>query len=145
MNTFVRVLVALVAGILGFAVVTVAVTVGFAPEIEFSLLIGLPMGVYAGLTTVFATYAGLWYRDQVAAGPATERATRVLWSAAAAVAAFVVTTVLGVLLYLVFDVSIGIGVLVLGVPAVVFVAAVGGYIAARTGREGEAGRQSSSG
>nr|WP_303647530.1 hypothetical protein [Haloarchaeobius amylolyticus] len=138
-------MVALVAGILGFALVTVAVTAGFESEIAFSLLIGLPMGVYAGTTAVFVAYVGLWYRDRVATGEPGRTAARLRWSAVASVAAFVLSTALGLALYLVFDASIGIGMLVLGVPAVVLVAAIVGYVVGGGDSGVAPGQRSSSG
>jgi len=130
MNTHVRILVALLLGAFAFAVTTVAVTAGFEPQIEFSLLIGLPVGVSAGLTALFAGYVLLWHRDRMALGTVSERATRLRLAALAAVADFLVVTAVGVALYALADASIGIGLLVAGLPVTVVLAAAVGYLMA---------------
>ncbi|WP_267639555.1 hypothetical protein [Haloarchaeobius amylolyticus] len=145
MKTIVRALVAVLAAILGFVLTTVGVTALLAPQIEFSLLVGLPVGVYAGLTALFATFVGLWYRDQTATGTPTEGVTRGLWAAGGAVLGFLGTVAFGLGLYLGAGMSMGLTVLLFGVPAVLLVAGVVGFVAARLDRDGDAGRRFSSG
>ncbi|WP_336338128.1 hypothetical protein [Haloarcula brevis] len=134
MNTSVRLVVALLLGALAFAVTTVAVTAGFEPAIEFSLLIGLPMGVSAGLTGLFAGYVLLWHRDRAAAGTLSGRAVRLRAAALAAVADFFVVTAVGVALYALAVGSLGIGLLVAGLPVTLVLAAAVGYLVAGGGR-----------
>lgn len=134
MNTYVRIVVALLLGALAFAVTTVAVTASFEPEIEFSLLIGLPMGVSAGLTGLFAGYVLLWYRDRAAAGTVSDRAARLRVAALAAVANFFVVTAAGVAIYVFVDGSTGIGLLVAGLPVTLSLAVAVGYLVAGGGR-----------
>jgi len=137
MNTHVRIVVALLLGVLAFAVTTVSVTAGFEPQIEFSLLIGLPVGVSAGLTGLFAGYVLLWYRDQ-AAGAVSERAVRLRLAALATIADFVVVTTAGVALYAFADGSLGISLLIAGLPVTLPLAAAVGYALAG-GNRGEQG------
>ncbi|GCF12707.1 hypothetical protein Harman_06420 [Haloarcula mannanilytica] len=139
MNTYVRIVVALLLGAFAFAVTTVAVTAGFEPQIEFSLLIGLPMGVSAGLTALFAGYVLLLHRDQAALGTVSKRAVRLRLAALAAVADFVVVTAVGVGLYAFADASIGIGLLVAGLPVTLVLAAGVGYLVVDRDRSEQAG------
>ncbi|AUG46923.1 hypothetical protein BVU17_05070 [Haloarcula taiwanensis] len=137
MNTHVRIVVALLLGALVFAVTTVAVTAGFEPGIEFSLLIGFPVGVSAGLTALFAGYVLLWYRDLAAAGTVSERAVRLRLAALATVADLFVVTAAGVTIYTLADGSTGIGLLVAGLPVTLPLAAVVGYLTAGRRRRGQ--------
>jgi len=130
MHTYVRIVVALLLGTLAFAGTTVAVTAAFEPEIAFSLLIGLPMGVSAGLTGLFAGYVLLWYRDRAAAGAVSERAVRLRMAALAAVIDFFVVTAVGVALYTLAIGSVGISLLVAGLPVTLLLAAAVGYLVA---------------
>ncbi|WP_058996689.1 hypothetical protein [Haloarcula sp. CBA1127] len=130
MNTHVRIVVALLLGVLVFAVTTVAVTAGFEPQIEFSLLIGLPVGVSAGLTALFAGYVLLWHRDRAAAGTVPERAVRLRLAALATIADFVTVTAAGVGLYVVLGRSLGISLLIAGLPVTLPLAAAVGYLVA---------------
>ena len=139
MDTHVRIVVSLLLGAFAFAVTTVAVTAGFEPQIEFSLLIGLPMGVSAGLTALFAGYVLLWHRDRAALGAVSERAARLRLAALAAVAGFLVVTAVGVGLYALADASIGVGLLVAGLPVTVVLTAAVGYLVADRIRGEQAG------
>lgn len=139
MNTYVRLVVALLFGALAFAVTTVAVTSGFEPQIEFSLLIGLPMGVSAGLTALFAAYVLLWHHDRAAAGAVSERVVRLRMAALAAVADFFVVTIVGVALYVLASGSIGIGLLVAGLPVTLLLATAVGYLVADGNRNERGG------
>ncbi|AAV45350.1 unknown [Haloarcula marismortui ATCC 43049] len=130
MNTHVRIVVALLLGALVFAVTTVVVTAGFEPQIEFSLLIGLPVGVSAGLTALFASYVLLWHRDQAAAGTVSGRAVRLRLAALATIADFVTVTAAGVGLYVVLGRSLGISLLIAGLPVTLPLAAAVGYLVA---------------
>jgi hypothetical protein len=134
MNTYVRVVLALLLGALAFVVTAVAVTAGFEPEIEFSLLVGLPVGVSAGLTGLFAGYVLLWHRDRAAAGTLSDRLARLRVAALAAVADFFLVTAAGVAIYAFADGSTGIGLLVAGLPVTLSLAAAVGYLVAGGGR-----------
>ena len=139
MSTHVRIVVALLLGVLAFAVTTVSVTAGFEPQIEFSLLIGLPVGVSAGLTALFTGYVLLWHHDRAAVGEISERAACLRLAALATVADFVVVTAVGVALYLFADGSLGISLLVAGLPVTLPLAAAIGYVLAggNGNRQGE--------
>lgn len=144
MNTVTRVVAGLLAGVVGFAVAAVAVTAGFEPRVEFSLLIGLPVGLYAGLTALFATYVGLWYRDRDGDGSASRSAARRLRAAVAAVAAFVLVAAVGVAVFFLASASAGIALLVVGLPVTLVVAAIAGYLlAGRSGGDADDARSSS--
>lgn len=134
MNTHVRIVVALLLGAFAFAVTTVAVTAGFEPQIEFSLLIGLPVGVSAGLTALFAGYVLLWHRDRAAAGAVPERAVRLRLAALATITDFVTVTAAGAGIYVFVGESLGISLLIAGLPVTLPLAAAVGYIAAGGGR-----------
>ncbi|MFU1782122.1 hypothetical protein ACM16X_12130 [Haloarcula japonica] len=137
MNTYVRIVVALLLGAFAFAVTTLVVTAGFEPGIEFSLLIGLPVGVSAGLTALFAGYVLLWHRDQAAVGEVPDRVVRLRLAALATIADFFVVTAAGVILYTLADGSMGIGLLVAGLPVTLPLAAVVGYLAAGGSHRGQ--------
>lgn len=141
MNTHVRIVVAMFLGLVAFAVTTVAVTAGFEPQIEFSLLIGLPVGVSAGLTALFAGYVLLWHRDRAAAGEIPERAVRFRLAALATIADFVTVTAAGVALYVFVGGSLGINLLIAGLPVTLPLAAVVGYLAAGGSRSEQGGFQ----
>lgn len=130
MDRYVRAVVALLLGVFAFALTAVSVTAGFEPQIEFSLFIGLPMGLSAGLTAVFAGYVLLWDRDSAATGAVADRAARLRLAALAAVVDFFVVTAVGVALYVFVSGSLGIGLLVAGLPVTLVLAAVAGYLGA---------------
>lgn len=139
MNRYVRAITALILGVVAFAVTTVAVTAGFEPQIEFSLLVGLPVGVAAGATALFAGYVLLWYREREAAGTVSTRAVRLRLAALATVVDFLAVTAVGVGLYVLAGSGLGIGLLVAGLPVTLLLAAVVGYLLAgrdRTARGG---------
>ena len=129
MNTHVRIVVALLLGVLVFAVTTVAVTAGFEPQIEFSLLIGLPVGVSAGLTALFAGYVLLWHRDRAAVGEVPERAVRLRLATLATIVDCVTVTAAGIGLYVFLGRSLGISLLIAGLPVTLPLAAAVGYLA----------------
>lgn len=52
-------LLAVVTGFAGFMLATVAVTAALEPRIEFSVLVGLPVGVLVGLVLTWYTYTRL--------------------------------------------------------------------------------------
>jgi hypothetical protein len=131
MNTIARVIVSILVGVVAFALVTVGVTSGLQPRIEFSLIVGLPMGVFAGITAVGATYAELAYRGRRATDTITPAARRGRWAAGVAVLAYALVAVVGLALYLLADVSAALGLLTVGLPVALVVAAGIGYFAAR--------------
>ncbi|WP_424004280.1 hypothetical protein ACOZ4I_06775 [Haloarcula salina] len=141
MNRYLRGLVSLGLGVVAFGVTTVAVTAAFEPQIEFSLLIGLPVGISAGLTALFAGSVLLWYRDRTAAGTVSERARRLRAAALATVADFIAVTAAGVGLYALASDSIGIGLLVAGLPVTLVLAAIVGYLVAGRDRGAQSGLQ----
>lgn len=50
-------LLALVTGFAGFMLATVAVTAALEPRVEFSILVGLPVGIVTGLVLVWFVYS----------------------------------------------------------------------------------------
>lgn len=69
-------LVSLLAGGAAFLVGTVAVTEALSPYVWPSLLVGLPVGLVAGLSTVALTYVGLGYRREHRGTGAVSTGTR---------------------------------------------------------------------
>jgi hypothetical protein len=141
MKTHVRIVVALLIGVVALAVTTVSVTAGFEPQIEFSLLIGLPVGVSAGLTGLFAGYVLLWHRDRAATGELSDRAARLRLAALATSADFVVVTAAGVALYVFGNRGLGISLLVAGLPVTLPLAAAVSYVLAGGSRNEQDGLQ----
>lgn len=52
-------LLAVVTGFAGFMLATVAATAGLEPHVEFSVLVGLPVGILVGLVLTWYTYTRL--------------------------------------------------------------------------------------
>lgn len=145
MNVFVRIVVSLFAAVVAFAVATVGVTAAFESQIEFSLLVGLPVGISAALTALFATYVALWYRDLQGTSTVTPSATRLRWAAIATVVDVVGVTALGVALSLLGWGGLGIAMLIAGLPATLLFAALVGYLVGATAHNGTGGRRSFAG
>lgn len=141
MKTLSRVLLSLLVGAVAFGVAAVLTTAGFEPWIELSLVVGVPVGISAGLTATFLTYAGLRFRELPADSVDRRFAKGMLGAAIAAAVGFVVVTALGVAVFFLGDRSLGVGVLVAGLPVALVLAAVVGYVLAvvRLGGRGRTG------
>lgn len=126
MKRGVRVAVAIGVGLVGFGAVTVGVTSVLESRIAFSLLVGLPMGLYAGVTALFAAYVGLAARDQRRTGGSTPAMRRRVAAVVATVGTYVVVAVAGFGVFYLFDASIGIGLLTAGLPVLLVLAAIAG-------------------
>lgn len=99
-------LMAAVAGFAGFMLATVAVTALLEPRIEFSVLVGLPVGILAGLVVTAFVYRRL-------TGPADERGALAIVAAAigfVATMALMVTFGMGVTLSILVAIAACIGV-----------------------------------
>jgi hypothetical protein len=131
MNTLSRALVSLLVGVVAFLLVGTSVTVWMVRWIELSLMLGIPMGLGAGLTALAVTYTALEYRAERVVGSVTPAATRRLWTATAAAVAYVVVAVAGFALFFFGDGDDGVWVLLFGLPLAVLAGAVAGYVAAR--------------
>jgi hypothetical protein len=140
MNTLTRLAVALLVGIVTAAVVAVGLAAGLQSRIEFSLLVGLPTGVFAGLTALFATYAHLWGRGatpsvststSAAGAPVRPGRVRVARAGVAAAVGFGLVGAVGLGLYLLAGVSTGLSVLILGSPIGALIAAALAYLVGR--------------
>lgn len=134
MNTVYRVVGSLLVGILCFFIVGASVTVGVVRWIELSLLLGIPMGLTAGLTALFATYATLEYRTSRASGAVSQSVVRRLWTAGGAAVAYVLATVVGFVLFFYGNGDDGVWVLLFGLPLVVPTGALLAYAVARVTR-----------
>ncbi|WP_435360557.1 hypothetical protein [Haloarchaeobius sp. DFWS5] len=130
MNTVSRTLVSVVVSVVVFLAVGVGVTAGVEPWVEFSVFVGVPVGVAAGVAALFAVWVELWRRAVQSAG--TDAAVVARWrgSSLAALVGVAVATALGVFAFFVVDSTLGIGLLVFGVPVTLLLAAVGGYVLA---------------
>lgn len=138
MNQILRFVVAVVAGLVAFVVSAVVVTETFAPRVEFSLFVGLPVGIWIGLATAFVALAGLWYRDRREAGRASRTVTGVAWAAVAVAADVVLAFAIGVGWYFLLGGSGALGLLIVGIPVTMVVAGAAGFLAARfAGRDGD--------
>ena len=118
MTALARVFGSAVVGLVGFAVVTVAVAAAVEPRIEFSLLVGLPLGVYAGVTLVITTATGLRYRTERADGTLRAATRRRFRAAVAAMLALVCTGAVGSVVFLAVDGTTGLQILLFGLPVV---------------------------
>jgi putative flippase GtrA len=90
MNTILRYVVSILAGILAFAVVGIGVTEALAPSIWLSALIGIPAGVLAGLCAIPLTYLGLSYwSERRKTGEVSATTRRRFWTLLGAIGGFV--------------------------------------------------------
>lgn len=131
MNPILRLALAAFAGILVAAVAAVGVTALFAPWIEFSLLVGLPVGIWVGLATAYLAGAALWHRDQAATEQPSRTTRSVLWSAVAVAAAVALVFAVGVAWSVLLGGSGALGLLIFGIPVTMVVAGVLGFVASR--------------
>jgi hypothetical protein len=143
MHVVLRAAISLLVAIVAFGIATVGITAALQPRIEFSLLVGLPVGVFAGLTALFAAYVRLRYRDERAKESPSWSMRRWSRAAVAAVLALVVVTALGLALYALGSLGFAVGVLTVGLPVTVPVAAVAGYLTPDTGIDDESGSRPS--
>lgn len=91
MNNLTRAVGSLLAGVVVFALVAVGVTEALASRIWLSVMVGLPVGIVAGLTAVALTYLGVTYRaERASTGKASARTVAHLWATVAALLAFFV-------------------------------------------------------
>lgn len=126
-------LVSLLAGIAAFGLGTVTVTAALDPYVWPSLLVGLPVGVVLGVSTLLVTSVGVAYRDERRdAGTVSVRTRRRLWATLTAVVVGIVvggaavaalaTQAIGLALALVVGLAVGV---VAGVVAALLVWFVG--------------------
>jgi len=132
MNTLVKSLASLLAGVLAFAVVGVAVTELLAPYVWPSAMLGLPAGLVAGTVAVPLTYLGLTVlNERRETGRATARTRRRLRTLAGATAGFLVVGGLAMGVLWTQAVGLAAAMLFVGFPAGLLGAAVAGYLAFR--------------
>jgi hypothetical protein len=131
MNVVSRTLVSLLVGVVAVLLVGASVTVWLVRWIELSLMLGIPMGLGAGLTALAATYTALEYRAERATGSVAPAVTRRLWTATAAAVAYVLAAGVGFTLFFFGNGDDGVWVLLFGLPLAVLAGAVVGYVAAR--------------
>jgi hypothetical protein len=129
MNRLTRLAVATVVGLLAFVAVTVAATAVLAPRVELSLLVGLPAGVFAGVTALFATATALRYRDAPVDADGRRPASAGRWRRAGVGAALgnAVALAGGAALFVLADLGVGLSVLALGGPVLAAVGTLVGY------------------
>lgn len=84
-------LVSLLAGVVAFSLGTVVVTEALDPYVWPSLLVGLPVGVGLGLSTVLVAYVSIGYlQERRDTGSVSAQTRRRLWTIIAAVVAAIV-------------------------------------------------------
>ncbi len=131
MTTLLRGAGSLLAGVVAFLAVAVAVTAVLHPYVWPSALLGLAAGAVAAVATVPLVYLGATYWQERAAGQPTGRTRRRLQITAAAVAAFIVGGLLVVAVLSAGGVGIGTAMLFGGLPAGLLSAAAASLIARR--------------
>jgi hypothetical protein len=90
MNNYVKSIASLFVGVLGFVVVGVGVTELLDPYVWPSLMLGLPLGLVAGIALIPLTYLGVTYwEEQRATGTASLKTMRRFWTTTAALLGFV--------------------------------------------------------
>jgi cytochrome bd-type quinol oxidase subunit 2 len=136
MNGF-RLVGSLLAGVLAFAAVGVAVTAALDPYVWPSTLLGLPAGVIAGVATVPLVYLGLTARAERAAdGRTSDRTRRRLRTTAAGTAGFLLGGGLAFVVLSTQVVGFATALLFGAFPVGLLVAAVAAYLVARRARRG---------
>jgi hypothetical protein len=129
MNRLTGLAAAIVVGLLAFVAVTVGVTAVLAPRVELSLLVGLPAGIFAGVTALFATATALWYGDAPVDADGRRPASASRWRRAGVGAALgnAVALAAGAGLFVLAGLSVGLSVLALGGPVLAAVGTLVGY------------------
>jgi hypothetical protein len=139
MHRFLRALLALLAAMVAFLVVGVAVTELLSSSIAFSLFVGIPAGLLAGVLVAGFTYGSLAYRDATG-----EEAERIRVRLLAFLAAVVTFGIVGTLATVAggFGLSLLLASVVLGVPIGLFAAvAVALLVEDRLGDDGDGGSE----
>jgi hypothetical protein len=132
MNTLVRSLASLLAGVLAFAVVGVGVTALLDPYVWPSALLGLPAGLVAGTVALPLTYLGLTARgERRETGRVSARTGRRLRTLAGATVGFLVVGGLAMAVVWTMAVSLATAMVFVGFPAGLLGAVVAGYLAFR--------------
>lgn len=90
MNNYVKGIASLFVGVLGFVVVGVGVTKLLDPYVWPSLMLGLPLGLVAGIALIPLTYLGVTYwEEQRATGTVSLKTVRRFWTTTATLLGFV--------------------------------------------------------
>jgi len=132
MNTIGKSLVSLLAGILAFLVVGVGVTEALASYVWPSAMLGLLAGLVAGAVAIPFMYLGLTYRNERReAGQPSVKTRRRLRTLLGATAGFVLGGGLAMAAVSTQAVGLATTVLLVGFPAGLLAAVVGGYLAFR--------------
>lgn len=132
MDTFARALVSLVAGVVAAVAVGVGVTALLAPYVWPSALVGLPVGLVAGVATVALAWLGVAYRaERAETGHASATTVRRLWTTLAAVVGFVLGGALAVAVLATQAVGLATALLTGGLPVGLVSAAVAAVLVSR--------------
>ncbi|MFC7131709.1 MULTISPECIES: hypothetical protein [Salinibaculum] len=138
MNTLLKALAALLAGFVGFALVGIAVTEALDPYIWPSAMLGLPVGLLAGVATAALAYLGLTALDERAStGSVSERTRRRTLATVAAVLGFAGGGGLAVAVLASQQVGVATAILSGGLPVGLVTAAVAAYAVGRRNRRHE--------
>lgn len=135
MNTTLKIVASLFAGVLGFLLVGVGVTEALDPYVWPSAMLGLPAGLTAGVATVLLSYPALTYREEIAAdGEPSERTVRRLRATVAGIVGFVVGGGLATVVLWTQVVGLATAILAGGLPVGLLGAALAAYLGYRRGR-----------
>ena len=132
MNRYSKAVTSLLIGVCGFLVVGVAVTELLAPYVWPSLMLGVPVGLIAGVVLVPLTYLGVTYfEERRATGTASERTVRRFWATAAALVGFVAGGGLAVAAFTTQAVGLASAMLFAGLPVGVVTGVLAAYLVLR--------------
>jgi len=132
MNTIGKSLVSLLAGALAFLVVGVGVTEALASYVWPSAILGLPAGLVAGAVAIPFTYLGLTYwSERRETGRASIQTRRRLRTLVGATGGFVLGGGLAMVVVSTQAVGLVTAMFLVGFPAGLLAAVVGGYLAFR--------------
>lgn len=135
MKTILKLLGSVLVGVVTFVVVGGGVTAMLAPYIWLSAMLGIPIGLAAGVAAIALTYMGLTYREEVvASGAASERTISRLKATGAGTVAFVVAG--GLTLTALWSQAIGLAAAILtgALPVGILTAVIVVYLVLRRSR-----------
>ena len=132
MNKYMKLFVSLFVGLLGFVAVGVAVTELLDPYIWPSLMLGLPIGLVAGIAFIPLAYLGITYwEERQTTGTASEETVRRLWTTVAALFGFLAGGGVAVAILASQAMGLASAILLAGFPVGIVSGALVGYLVYR--------------
>jgi hypothetical protein len=136
MNRIVRIVAALVVGVVGFLAVGLAVSVVLDPYVWPSLFVGLPVGFASGVAAAVLSYAGLTYlSERDSEGTISPATAERLWAAIAAVGGFLLASIVTVVAATVLALPVATTMLTIWLPLSLVGAAVAAFVGMRAARQ----------